>query len=176
MKNSYKNNKLKTLVPKQNNKFHVPDGSYFVLDNEDYFEYIIKNNETVTDNTSIRKYVNKIEIGLNLKGQDEIGQDRINRIIFKTIKRDYLKLLLRETMKLHGCTKNKIVKGENGENVPHLEISEVVLVHCNTASNDYQHDSRDLQTFVSNKLFNQLLDILPKAFGKIFNLESSYIE
>ena len=79
-------------------------------------------------------------------------------------------------MKLHGCNKNKIVKGENGENVPHLEISEVVLVHCNTASNDYQHDSRDLQTFVSNKLFNQLLDILPKAFGKIFNLESSYIE
>ena len=79
-------------------------------------------------------------------------------------------------MKLRGCTKNKIVKDENGENVPHLEISEVVLVHCDTANNDYQHDCRDLQTLVSNKLFNQLLDILPKAFGKIFNLESSYIE
>ena len=47
-------------------------------------------------------------------------------------------------MKLLGCTKNKIAKDKNGENVPHLEITEVVLVHCNIANNDYQQNSRVL--------------------------------
>ena len=53
---------------------------------------------------------------------------------------------------------------ENGENVPHLEITEVVLVHCNIVNNNYKQDSRVLYTFVPNKLFGQLLDILPKIF------------
>ena len=43
--------------------------------------------------------------------------------------------------------------------VPHLENTEVVLVHCNIVKNDYQHDSRVLYTFVPNKPFGQLLDI-----------------
>ena len=43
--------------------------------------------------------------------------------------------------------------------VPHLENTEVILVHCNTVKNDYQHDSRVLYTFVPNKPFGQLLDI-----------------
>ena len=43
-------------------------------------------------------------------------------------------------MKLPGSTKNKITKHKNGENVPHLEITEVVLVHCNMVNNDYQQD------------------------------------
>ena len=43
-------------------------------------------------------------------------------------------------MKLFGNTENKITKDENGENVPHLEITEVILVHCNTVNNDYQQD------------------------------------
>ena len=47
-------------------------------------------------------------------------------------------------MKLLGSTKNKITKDKIGENVPHLEITEVVLVHCNTVDNDYQQDSRVL--------------------------------
>ena len=47
-------------------------------------------------------------------------------------------------MKLLGSTKSKITKDKNGENVPHLEITEVVLVHCNMVNNDYQHDSRVL--------------------------------
>ena len=47
-------------------------------------------------------------------------------------------------MKLLGSTKSKITKGENGENVPHLEITEVVLVHCNIVNNDYQYDLRVL--------------------------------
>ena len=44
-------------------------------------------------------------------------------------------------MKLLGGTKNKITNDKNGENVPHLEITEVLLVHCNIVNNDYQQDS-----------------------------------
>ena len=68
---------------------------------------------------------------------------------------------------------NKITKDKNGENVPHLEITEVVLVHCNMVNNDYQHDSRVLYTFVSNKSFGSLLDISPSnhIFLKTFNSE-----
>ena len=62
-------------------------------------------------------------------------------------------------MKLLGSTKNEITKYKNGENVPHLEITEVVLVHCNLVTNDYQEDSRVLYTFVPNKPFGALLDI-----------------
>ena len=45
-------------------------------------------------------------------------------------------------MGLLGSTKNKITKNENDENVPNLEITEVVLVQCNIVNNDYQQDSR----------------------------------
>ena len=80
-------------------------------------------------------------------------------------------------MKLLGSTKSKITEDENGENLPHLEITEVVLVHSNIASNDYQQNSRVLYTFVPNKWFGQLLDISPKyfIFLKIFDSEFSYI-
>ena len=72
-----------------------------------------------------------------------------------------------------GSTKNKITKDKNGENVPHLEITEVVLVDCNMVNNDYQHDSRVLYTFVPNKSFSSLLDISPcnHIFSKTFNSE-----
>ena len=80
-------------------------------------------------------------------------------------------------MKLLGSTKCKITEDENDENLPHLEITEVVLVHCNIASNDYQQNSRVLYTFVPNKWFGQLLDISPKnfIFLKIFDSEFSFI-
>ena len=76
-------------------------------------------------------------------------------------------------MKLLGSTKNKISKDKNGENVPHLEISEVVLVHLNVVNNDYQQDSRVLYTLVSNKSFGSLLEISPTnhIFLKTFNSE-----
>ena len=76
-------------------------------------------------------------------------------------------------MKLLGSTKNKITKDKNGENVPHLEITEVVLVHCNMVNNDYQQDSRVLYNFVPNKSFSSLLDISPSnhIFLKTFNSE-----
>ena len=62
-------------------------------------------------------------------------------------------------MKLLGSTKNKIIKvikDENGENLPHLEITEVILVHCNIVNNDYQQNSRALYMFVPHKLFGNL--------------------
>ena len=61
--------------------------------------------------------------------------------------------------------------------VTHLEITQVVLVHCNIFNNDYQHNSRVLYIFVSNKSFGQLLNISTKnfIFLKVFNSEISYI-
>ena len=48
-------------------------------------------------------------------------------------------------------TENKITKDKTGENLSHLEITELVLVHWNIVNNDYELDSRVLYTFVSNK-------------------------
>ena len=62
-------------------------------------------------------------------------------------------------MKLLGSTENKIAKDKNVENLPHLEITEVVLVHCNIVNNDYQQDLRVLYMFVPNKPFGSLLEI-----------------
>ena len=110
------------------------------------FLICIKKYGEKTVNPSIRIYINKIE----------------NRITFKIKTGHYLKLLTPETMKLLGSTNSKITKNENGENVPNLEITEVILAHCNIVNNDYQQDSRVLYTFAPNKLFGQLLDISPK--------------
>ena len=55
-----------------------------------------------------------------------------------------LEILTLETMKLLGSTKSRIAKDENGGNVLNLEITELVLVHCNFVNNDYQQDSRVL--------------------------------
>ena len=106
---------------------------------------------------SIQIYVNKIK----------------NRITFKIKKGYTLELLTKETMKLLGSTKNKITKDKNGENVPHLQVTKVILVHCNMVNNDYQHDSLVLYTFVPNKSFGSLLDISPSnhIFLKTFNSE-----
>ena len=81
-------------------------------------------------------------------------------------------------MKLLGSTKNKIAKDKNGENVPHLEIIEVVLVHFNIVNNDYQQDSRVVYTFVPDKPFGSLLEISPTDFIpiKTFNSEFQSIE
>ena len=115
-------------------------------DIQHYFEYIFKKHGENIYNPSVRIYVNKIE----------------NRITFK-IKTGYsFELLTPETMKLLGSTENKMTKDKKGENVPHLEITEVVLVHCNIVNNDYQQDSRLLYTFVPNKPYGSLLEISPK--------------
>ena len=76
-------------------------------------------------------------------------------------------------MKLLGSTETKITKDKNGENVPHLEVVELVLVHCNLVNNDYQQDSRILFTFVRNKSFGSLLEIslTNHVFFKTINSE-----
>ena len=81
-------------------------------------------------------------------------------------------------MKLLGSTENKITKDKNSENVLHLEITEVVLVHCDIVNNDYQQDSRVLHTFVPNRPFDSLLEISPTnhIFLKTFNSQYDEIK
>ena len=57
-------------------------------------------------------------------------------------------------IKLFGSTKSKIIKDEDGQNAPDLEINEVTLVHCNIVNNDYQQDSRFLKNFIILKTFD----------------------
>ena len=168
IKSSYNNNKFKIW----NEEFKLPCGSYFVSDIQDYFKYILKKHEEKINNDdddddddknkpSIQIYINNVE----------------NRITFK-IKDGYsLEILTKGTMKLLDSTENKTTKDKNGENVPHLEITEVELVHCDMVNNDYQQDSRVLYTFVPNKSFGSLLDISPSnhIFLKTFNSEYNEI-
>ena len=83
-------------------------------------------------------------------------------------------------MKLLGNHESKIIKNKNGENVPHLEIVELLLnvIHCNLVDNNYQQKSRIIYTFVPNKPFGSLLEIsLPNhIFLKIFNSEFQEIK
>ena len=107
----------------------------------------------MNDNPSIKIYVNKIE----------------NKIRSKIKTGYYLELLTPKTMKILGSSKKKINKDENSENIPHLEATEVVLIHCNIVSNYYQH------CFLRN---GQLLNISPKnfIFLKSFDPEFWYIK
>ena len=102
----------------------------------------------------------KLQIGLHLK-----------------LKKGYtFELLTKETMKLLGSTDNEIITDKNSENVPHIEITEVVLVHCNIVNNYYQHDSRVFYTFVPNKPFASLLEISPTNHIFLKTLNSEYNE
>ena len=73
-------------------------------------------------------------------------------------------------MKLLGSTKNKITKDENGENIPHLQNTKVVT----PIITDYQQDSRVSYTFVPNRSFGQLLDILSKNFILLKTFDSRF--
>ena len=162
IKSSYNDNKFKISAPTWNDKFELPDGSYSVSNIQDCFAYILKKHGENIDKPSIKMYINKIE----------------SKITFK-IKNEYsLELLTPETIKLLGSTDNKRTKDKSGENVPHLEIAEVVLAHCNIVNNDYQQDSRVLYTSVPNKPFGSLLEISTAnhIFLKTFNSEFQTIE
>ena len=92
IKSEYNNNKFKISAPTWNDTFDLPDGSYSIADIQDYFEFIIKKHENLTENPAIQIYSNKIT----------------NRIIFK-IKSGYkLELLTPGTMKLLGSTKKVV--------------------------------------------------------------------
>ena len=101
----YNNNKCKIFAPTWNDTFNLPEGSYCILDIQDYFEFIFKKHETLTKNSPFQIYLNKIK----------------NRIVFK-IKTGYkLEFLTPETMRLLGSTKNDVDKDEDGENAPKSE-------------------------------------------------------
>ena len=87
-------------------------------------------------------------------------------------------ILTSETMKLLGSTEIKITGEKNVENVPHLEVVEVVLIHCNIVDNSYQQNSRILYTSVPNKPFGSLLEISPpnQIFLETFNSEFQEIK
>ena len=157
IKSSYNYNEFKISAPTWNEEFELPDGSYSVSDSQDYFEYILKKHSESVDNPPIRIYVNRTK----------------NRIKFKIKSGYYLELLTTETMKLLRRTESKIAKDKNGEDVSHLKVVKLVLVHCNLVNNDYQQDSRILYTFVRNKAFGSLLKILQKnhIFLRTFNSE-----
>ena len=122
-KSEYNNYKFKISAPTWNDTFDLLDGSYSVSDIQDYFEFIIRKHETLTENPPIKTYLNKIK----------------NRIAFK-IKTGYkLELLSLETMRLLGSEKKESV--------------EVDLVHCNLVNKSYRKASKVLLTFVPNKQF-----------------------
>ena len=99
----------------------MPDGSYSISDIQDYFEFIIKKHETLTENPPIQIYPNKIK----------------NRIVFK-VKTGYkLELLSPETMKLLESTKKDVGKDKDGEDLLKLESAAVVLVHSSLVNNSY---------------------------------------
>ena len=162
VKSEYNNNNLNISASTWNDTFDLSDGSYSIADIQDYFEFIIKKHEALTENPSIQIYPNKIT----------------NRIVFKMKTGYQPELLTPETMKLLGSTKKFVDKDKNGENVPKLESVEVILVHCNLVKNDYQHTSKVLFTFVPNKKFGQLLNISPHVFTMMntVNTEFSYVE
>ena len=155
IKSAYNKNKFKISAPTWNDTFDLLDGSYSIADIQDYFEFIIKKHETLTENLPIEIYPNKIK----------------NRIVFK-IKTGYkLELLSSETMKLLGSTKKDVDQDKDGEDVPKLESVEVVLVHCNLVNNNYQQASKVLFTFVPNKQFGQLINTSPHSLGRYYKNE-----
>ena len=165
IKRSYNNNEFKISAPTWSDEFELPDRSYLISDIQYYFEYIeyiLKKHREYVNNPSIKTYVNKIE----------------NRITFKIKNRYYLELLTSETVKVLGSTESKTNKDKNGENVSHLEIVELVLVHCNLLNNDYQQDSRILYTSVPSKPFGSLFELSPTdhIILKTFNSEFQEIK
>ena len=162
IKSAYNNNKFKISAPTWNDEFDLPDGSYSVAYIQDDFKFIIKKQETLTENSPVQIYPNKIK----------------NRIAFK-VKTGYkLGLLSSETMKLLSSTKKDNNQDKDREDVPKLGSAEVVLVHCNLVNNNYQQASKVLFTFVPNKQFGQLINIAPHSLTMLSttNTEFSFIE
>ena len=94
IKSEYNNNKFKISAPTWNDTFDLPDGSYSIADIQDYFEFIIKKHETLTENPPVQICLNKIK----------------NRIVFKIETGYKLELLTPETKKLPGSTKKTLIK------------------------------------------------------------------
>ena len=116
----------------------------------------------MADNPPLQIYVTKIK----------------NRIVFK-IKTGYkLELLFPETVRQLGSSKKDVDQVKDGEDIPKLESVEVLLVHCDLFSNNYQQASEALFTFVPNKHFGQIITIAPHSLkiSNTTNTEFSLIE
>ena len=98
-------------APTWSDEFELPNGSYSISDIQDYFSIFLKKHGENADNPSIRIYVNKIE----------------NRAAFKIKNGYYLEPLTLQTIKLLVGIEIKTTKDKNDENVPHLEIAELVI-------------------------------------------------
>ena len=162
VKSDYNNNKFKISAPTWNDTFDVLDSSYSIVALQNYFEYIIKKHETITNVSPVLIYVNEIN----------------NRIVFK-IKSGYkLELLSKETMKLLGSSTDTVDGDKNSELVPKLESVGPLLAHCNLVNNSYQQASKVLFTFVPNKKYGQLITVSPETLImlKTVNTEFSFIE
>ena len=135
----------------------IPDGFYSVPDIQDYTKHIIKTHETLSTNHLIHIYINSITNKLVINLKDEYK----------------LELQTSETMKLFGGTKKLLNKTKNGENVPSLEVAEVVFVPCNLAYNQYKQKFEVLFTFPPNKSYAYLLNVEPSnlVFLKTYNAE-----
>ena len=97
IKLGYNNNGFKISAPTWNDTFDLPDGFYSIENIQDYFEFIIKKHETLTEDPPIEIYPDRIK----------------NRIVFK-LKTGYkLELLTPETMRLLGSTKRVLDKDKN---------------------------------------------------------------
>ena len=109
IKSTYSNNKFKISAPTWNDSFDLSDGSYSISDIQDYFEFIIKKHETLTENPPIQNYPNKVK----------------NRILFK-IKTGYkLELLIPETMKLLGSAKKDVDSDTNSDQKFYLVLFQI---------------------------------------------------
>ena len=163
IKSAHNNNKLKISAPTWNDEFDLPHGSYSSSVIQDYFAFITKKkHEALTENPPVQIYTNKLK----------------NRIVFKGKTGYKLELLSLEVMKLLGSTKKDVDQDTDVEDVPKLESVKLVLVHCNLVNNNYQNESKVLLTFVPNKQFGQLINILPHSLPILntANTEFSSIE
>ena len=161
IRKQYKSNKLKIIAPIWNDEFELPDVSYSASDIQDCIEYIIKKYKILTAIPPIHVYINRIN----------------NRLVFK-IKNGYkLQLQTPETMKLFSSRKNCKTKQKIRENVPGLDVVEVVLVQCNLVYNQYQQKSEVLYTFTPNTSNAYLLNVEPSdlVFLKSYNTEFDQI-
>ena len=160
IKSEYNNNKFKISAPTWNETFDLPDVFYPIDDIQDYFEFIIKNYKTLTEDSAVEIYLNRIK----------------NIIVFK-IKTGYNLQLLTirfNEIKLLGSTKKVVDQDKNWENVPKLESVEDVLVHCNLVKNNYQHSSKVLSRFVQNKKFGQLISVLPPSLTMMNTVNTEF--
>ena len=158
IKSEYNNNKFKISVPTWNDTFDLPDGSYSIEDIQDYFAFIIKKHETLTEDPPIEIHPNKIK----------------NRIVFKIKTGSKLELLTPETIRLLGSAKKDVHKDKSGEILPKLESVEFVLVHCNLVNNSYQQTSKVLFTFVPNNQFGQSVTISPHSLTMLKTTNSEF--